>query len=163
MTFYVTSPNFHVLSVIINFLLAKNHRENILKRTIYGLISTGENSVYFLELIPFTIFQFLFHQVPITAKWTEAVWCERFMPNTSTHEIPSVIFWEPVNFPCASTIGVGDCEMNQFSWHEVLWFMNVHLECHFLCTIVQLLSAICTAVCGAALSWPGNECGSPAW
>ena len=34
MTFYVTSPNFHVLSVIINFLLAKNHRENILKRTI---------------------------------------------------------------------------------------------------------------------------------
>ena len=34
MTFYDTSPNFHVLSVIINFLLAKNHRENILKRTI---------------------------------------------------------------------------------------------------------------------------------
>ena len=34
MTLYVTSPNFHVLSVIINFLLAKNHRENILKRTI---------------------------------------------------------------------------------------------------------------------------------
>ena len=34
MTFYVTSPNFQVLSVIINFLLAKNHRENILKRTI---------------------------------------------------------------------------------------------------------------------------------
>ena len=34
MTFYVASPNFDVLSVIINFLLAKNHRENILKRTI---------------------------------------------------------------------------------------------------------------------------------
>ena len=34
MTFYVTSPNFDVLSVIINLLLAKNHRENILKRTI---------------------------------------------------------------------------------------------------------------------------------
>ena len=34
MTFYVRSPNFDVLCVIINFLLAKNHRENILKRTI---------------------------------------------------------------------------------------------------------------------------------
>ena len=34
MTFYVTSPNFDVLSMIIIFLLAKNHRENILKRTI---------------------------------------------------------------------------------------------------------------------------------
>ena len=35
MTFYVTSPNFDVLSVIINFLLAKNHPENILKRVIF--------------------------------------------------------------------------------------------------------------------------------
>ena len=34
MTFYITYPNFDVLSVIINFLLVKNHRENILKRTI---------------------------------------------------------------------------------------------------------------------------------
>ena len=34
MTLYVTSPNFNVLIVIINFLLAKNHRENILQRTI---------------------------------------------------------------------------------------------------------------------------------
>ena len=34
MTFYVASLNFDVLSVIIDFLLAKNHRENILKRPI---------------------------------------------------------------------------------------------------------------------------------
>ena len=34
MTLYVTSPNFNVQFVIINFLLAKNHRENILQRTI---------------------------------------------------------------------------------------------------------------------------------
>ena len=34
MTLYVASPNFNVLVVIINFLLAKNHRENILQRTI---------------------------------------------------------------------------------------------------------------------------------
>ena len=36
MTLYVTSPNLNVLIVIINFLLAKNHRENILQRTIHG-------------------------------------------------------------------------------------------------------------------------------
>ena len=35
MTMYVTSPNFNILIVVINFLLAKNHRENILQRTIY--------------------------------------------------------------------------------------------------------------------------------
>ena len=44
MTFYVTSPNFDVLSVIINFLLAKNHRKNILKRTICeGMQATNIN------------------------------------------------------------------------------------------------------------------------
>ena len=34
MTFYVMSPNFDILSVIIIFLLANSHYENILKRTI---------------------------------------------------------------------------------------------------------------------------------
>ena len=34
---------------------------------------------------------------------------------------------ELVNLPCA-TIGVADCEVNQSSWHEALWFMNAHLE-----------------------------------
>ena len=37
MTLYVTSPNFNVLIIIINFLLATNDRENILQRTIHCL------------------------------------------------------------------------------------------------------------------------------
>ena len=45
---------------------------------LYGLISSGENSTHFLKLMPFTIFQFLFHQVPITAEWAEALWNEKF-------------------------------------------------------------------------------------
>ena len=36
-------------------------------------------------------FQFSFHQVLITAGWKEAVWYERFLPNTSTHQLTSVI------------------------------------------------------------------------
>ena len=40
MTLYVTSPNFNVLIIIINFLLAKNDRENILQRTIEVNISS---------------------------------------------------------------------------------------------------------------------------
>ena len=68
--------------------------------------------------------------------------------------------WELVNLPCA-TIGVGDCEVNQSSWHEALWFMNVHLEGPLLMlTSVQPLLAVCSAVCGAELSAPGNERGA---
>ena len=70
--------------------------------------------------------------------------------------------WELVNLPYA-TIGVGDCEANQSSWYEALWFMIVHLEAPLLMhTSVQPLSAVCTAVCGAALSPPGNERRAPA-
>ena len=39
----------------------------------YGLISSEENSVHFLQLMPFTILRFSFNQVPmpaITAGWT---------------------------------------------------------------------------------------------
>ena len=36
------------------------------KTHLYGLISRGEDSVYFLQLLPFTILYLLFHQVPIT-------------------------------------------------------------------------------------------------
>ena len=45
MTFNVASPNLDVLSLIIDFLLAKIHRENILKRTIVllqNLIHIGQ-------------------------------------------------------------------------------------------------------------------------
>ena len=41
---------------------------------LYGQISSGENSKHFLQLMPFTIIHFSFHQVPITGGWTEAVW-----------------------------------------------------------------------------------------
>ena len=37
------SPNFNVLIVIINFLLAKNHRENILQRTIVSSANATEH------------------------------------------------------------------------------------------------------------------------
>ena len=61
-------------------------------------------------------FQFSFHQVPITAGWTEAAWYERFCPTLYTL-INFSDLRELVNFPCA-TIGVGDCEANQSSWHK---------------------------------------------
>ena len=65
--------------------------------------------------------------------------------------------WELVNLPCA-TIGVGDCGANQSYWHKALWVMIVHLDAQLLMhTSVQPLSAISTAVCGAALSPPGND------
>ena len=99
--------------------------------------------MHLLQLMPFTFFQFSFHQVPILAGWAEAVWYERFMPNISTYELRSVIFWELVNLPCAA-IGVGDCEANQTSWHKALWFMNVILEApllmHYHANLNQLFS-----------------------
>ena len=51
--------------------------------------------------------------------------------------------------------GMGDCEANQSSLHEALWFMNVHLE-------APLLMYYKAAACGTALSPPGNEGGAPA-
>ena len=53
---------------------------------------------------------------------------------------------------------MGDCEVDQLSRHEALWFMNVHLEAPLLMHIsVQPLLAVCSAVCGVALFPPGNE------
>ena len=52
--------------------------------------------------------------------------------------------WELVNLPCA-TIGVGDCEANQSSWHVALWFMYVHLE-------APLLMHYCAAFIGCLFS-----------
>ena len=49
---------------------------------------------------------------------------------------------ELVNFPCA-TIGVGDCEANQSSWHEAFCASGMSTwRRHFRCTIVQPLSAV---------------------
>ena len=39
---------------------------------LYGLISSEENSVHFLQLMPFTMFQFSLHKTELTAN--EAVW-----------------------------------------------------------------------------------------
>ena len=39
---------------------------------LYGFTSSGENSAHFLQLIPFKILHFSFHQVPITAGWTDS-------------------------------------------------------------------------------------------
>ena len=44
---------------------------------LYGLISPGENSVHFLQLLPFTTLHFSFHHVPVTAGRTEMVWYAR--------------------------------------------------------------------------------------
>ena len=59
---------------------------------------------------------------------------------------------ELVNFPCA-TIGAGDCEVNQSSWHEAFVLQE--------CPLVQPLLAAGVDVCGVALSPPGNERRAP--
>ena len=43
-----------------------------------------ENSAHFLQLLPFTILHCSFHQVPITAGWTEAAWYERLAQHLYT-------------------------------------------------------------------------------
>ena len=75
---------------------------------LYGLISSGENSAHFLQLMTyhnaishFTILHFSFHQVPITAGWTEAVWYERFYP-TPLHTSNFSDLRELVTLPCAT-------------------------------------------------------------
>ena len=71
---------------------------------------------------------------------------------------------ELVNFPCA-TIGVGDCEANQSSWHEAFVLQECPLGGATLDALLyslQLQLAVCLAVCGVALSPPGNERWAPA-
>ena len=116
---------------------------------------------HFLQLKPFTfIFQFSFHWVAV---WTEAVWYERFLPNTSTHLLTSVIRWELVNLPYA-TIYVGDSEANRLSCHGFCSSWNVHLEVPlFMYTLVQILLVICSAVCDTALSLLQNKRWASAW
>ena len=45
----------------------KRDESNTRTLSYYGLISSGENSVQYLQLTPFTIHHLAFHQVPITA------------------------------------------------------------------------------------------------
>ena len=51
---------------------------------LYGLISSGKNSAHFLQPLPFPILHFLFHQVSITAGWTEAELFERLAQHLYT-------------------------------------------------------------------------------
>ena len=44
----------------------------VLELSLILSISSGENSAHFLQLLPLTILHCSFHQVPITAGWTEA-------------------------------------------------------------------------------------------
>ena len=50
---------------------------------LYGLISSGENSAHFLQLMPFTILQFLFDQVRLGG---ERQYGKRSLPDTSAHD-----------------------------------------------------------------------------
>ena len=69
---------------------------------------------------------------------------------------------ELVNFPCA-TIGVGDCETNQSSWHEAFVLQECQLGGATLDALLcSLYCAVCLTVCGVALSPPGNERRAPA-
>ena len=98
--------------------------------------------------MPFTIF------VPITAGWTEVVWYERFLPNTSAHELTSVILgiWliYHVLHWCGRLLGEPIILAQSFV------FLNVHLEApllmHYSAAFIGRL-----LLCGAALSPPGNE------
>ena len=67
-----------------------------------------------------------------------------------------------VNFPCA-TIGVGDCEANQSSWHEAFVLQECPLGGATLDALLcSLYWLFVLSICGAALSPPGNEHRAPA-
>ena len=55
----------------------------------------GENSAHFLQLMPHTILQVLFYQLPITAGWAEAVFNEKFanLYTWPTVGIETQTFW----------------------------------------------------------------------
>ena len=57
--------------------------------------------MHVLQLMPFTIFPLSFHQVPISAGWTEAVRHERIFAQYLYTSIYFSDLWELVNLPCA--------------------------------------------------------------
>ena len=91
----------------------------------------GEFSAFSAANAVHNFFQFLFHQVPITAGWTEAVWYERFLPNTYTHQLTSVIFgnwlifhvlplvWEVVRR--TNRLGTRLCGTWMSTWRRHFW------------------------------------------
>ena len=58
--------------------------------------------MHFLQLMPFAILQFSFHQVPITARWAQVVWNEKFVRyfyRWSAVGIEPQTFWSWVQHP----------------------------------------------------------------
>ena len=73
---------------------------------LYGLISSGENSAYFLQLMPFTILPFLFHQAAITAGSMEWEVCPTLLHMTSSgNRTLDLLILSPTHF-CLCYISV---------------------------------------------------------
>ena len=83
---------------------------------LHGLISCGENSAHFLQLISFTILHFSFHQVPITAGCAEAAWYDRFNYQTSLHMAGSLTR-APVSNPSTNR---ARCCLTSVIWRELV-------------------------------------------
>ena len=60
---------------------------------LYSLISSRENSIHLLQLEPVTTIRhfFLYHQVPISVRWTEVACNEKFAWDTSIHDQPWIL------------------------------------------------------------------------
>ena len=79
---YIYSPDIPIGSA--GFTLITPRYWNSL---FHSLISQGKMQRNFLQLQPFTQYQFSLYLVPITAGWTEAVWIQSFLHMTGTEGI----------------------------------------------------------------------------
>ena len=118
---------------------------------LYGHISSGENSVHFLQLMPFTTLQFSLHKVPITAGWAEAVWNKKSAqyfyrwPAVKTSDLES------------NTAPTGPHARNVMLWFAQLCCYTVlcyHILCYttlgiffiMLCNAILFYYILCCAV-----------------
>ena len=83
---------------------------------LYSLISSGEKSAHFLQLMPFTIIHFSFHQAPIIAGWTELGMIWEDCP-TPLHVAGSMTQEPPVTHP--STNRARRC-LTSVIWRELV-------------------------------------------
>ena len=82
-------PKYCILNVNVNIYIYSliSHRfQQTSKFTplVFELLHIWSHLAHFLQLMPFTILHFSFHQVPITAGWTEAAWYERLAQHPYT-------------------------------------------------------------------------------
>ena len=119
---------------------------------LYSIISSRENSAHFLQLTPFTILQFSFHQVPITARWTEAVWnekCARHM-TSSGNRIPDLLILSPTPYPqghmlpkCTELFArLVSKRLTCLSILIILWGIGHTIKWHYLMKIKSVLFLI---------------------